>query len=66
MWKSKDKDVIVRMEQNLQNLESMLDDKIYRLMIEFAMMKNEIKELWMNLHEIREEREKLNQRRKKG
>ena len=53
--KKKEKDKIVEMEQNIENLSEMLNTKIYCLMIEFADMRHEISKLRLNLHELRME-----------
>jgi hypothetical protein len=51
----KEKDKFEEMQQRLMNLSEMLNSKIYNLMIEFADMRHEIKQLQMNLFELRQE-----------
>ena len=53
-WKKKKNTNIEKMQQHLQNLDSMLDHKIYCLMLELCDMRHEIKQLQMDLYQIRE------------
>jgi len=49
---------IEEMQQRLMIISEMLNSRIYNLMVEFADMRNEIKQLQMNLFELKREKEK--------
>jgi predicted nucleic acid-binding Zn-ribbon protein len=46
---------IEKMQQHLMNISEMLNSRVYNLLIEFADMRNEIRQLQMDLHGVIEE-----------
>ena len=51
-------DKIEKMQQHLTNISEMLNSRVYNLLLEFTDMRNEIRELQIDLHEIIKEDKK--------
>ena len=49
---------IEKMQQHLMNISEMLNSRVYNLLLEFTDMRNEIRELQIDLHEIIKEDKK--------